>query len=338
MTYNIEEDGTWEERSLNLLDESDINQQFSTEKDRKKGEGKHKTKWMIRPMAIPRVILELQDESSRETALRCLSSFLIEIREENPVMYNETGYMLYYSFGTMSILLQEILAFLRKMVEGSLKYRSIKRIANVLTLIQSIAANSATREKLVDSQVPIFLLPVIKFKSPSEDFDNICAVALSVIGILCQAKEPKIIKWAVDNQISEACWSCTDAGNELTRVIGFHILEAILRNEYGMSYICSPMCDDLLTGLMKAWREMITILAKNQDYSPRLVFHVLRCYMLLCVHIRGFSAVLSYLPDPMLDGTFNKSAEKFPIIGRLLYELLMTIGGNVRQLQTHAFK
>ncbi|XP_026406642.1 cell differentiation protein rcd1-like isoform X2 [Papaver somniferum] len=294
---------------------------------------------MIRPMAIPRVILELQDESSRETALRCLSRFLIEIREENPRMYNDAGHMLYYSFGTMSILLQEILAFLRKMVEGSLKYRSIKRIANVLTLIQanrlfSIAANSATREKLIDSQVPIFLLPVIKFKGPLEDFDNICAVALSVIGIMCQAREPKIIKWAVDNQISEACWSCTDTGNELTRVIGMHILEAILRNEYGMSYICSPMCDDLLTGLMKAWREMITILAKSQDYSPRLVFHVLRCYMLLCVHD---SAVLSYLLDPMLDGTFIESAEKFPIIGRLLDELLMTIGGNVQQLQTHAF-
>ncbi|KAI3841605.1 hypothetical protein MKX03_015520 [Papaver bracteatum] len=337
MTYNIEEDGTWEERSLNLLAESDFNRQFSPEKDRKKGEGKLKTKWMIRPMAIPRVILELQDESSRETALRCLSRFLIEIREENPRMYNDAGHMLYYSFGTMSILLQEILAFLRKMVKGSLKYRSIKRIANVLTLIQSIAANSATREKLIDSQVPIFLLPVIKFKSPLEDFDNLCAVALSVIGIMCQAREPKIIKWAVDNQISEACWSCTDTGNELTRVIGMHILEAILRNEYGMSYICSPMCDDLLTGMMKAWREMITILAKNQDYSPRLVFHVLRCYMLLSVHDRGFSAVLSYLPDPMLDGTFIESAEKFPIIGRLLDELRMTIGGNVQQLQTHAF-
>lgn len=111
--------------------------EFSREKDRKKGEGKLKTKWMIRPMAIPRVILELQDESSRETALRCLSRFLIEIREENPRMYNDAGHMLYYSFGTMSILLQEILAFLRKMVEGSLKYRSIKRIANVLTLIQA---------------------------------------------------------------------------------------------------------------------------------------------------------------------------------------------------------
>ncbi|XP_026406643.1 CCR4-NOT transcription complex subunit 9-like isoform X3 [Papaver somniferum] len=290
---------------------------------------------MIRPMAIPRVILELQDESSRETALRCLSRFLIEIREENPRMYNDAGHMLYYSFGTMSILLQEILAFLRKMVEGSLKYRSIKRIANVLTLIQanrlfSIAANSATREKLIDSQVPIFLLPVIKFKGPLEDFDNICAVALSVIGIMCQAREPKIIKWAVDNQISEACWSCTDTGNELTRVIGMHILEAILRNEYG-----GETSD--LSNLVLSCSPKITILAKSQDYSPRLVFHVLRCYMLLCVHDRGFSAVLSYLLDPMLDGTFIESAEKFPIIGRLLDELLMTIGGNVQQLQTHAF-
>ncbi|MCL7030652.1 hypothetical protein MKW94_005589 [Papaver nudicaule] len=333
MEYNIEEDGTWEERSLDLLVESDMKRQFPTEK------GKYKTKWMTKPMAIPRVILGLQDESSREAALRCLSKFLIEIREENPLMYHDAGFILYYSFGTMCILLQEILSFLKQMVDRSLNYRSIKRIANVLTLIQNIAANSATREKLVSSQVPIFLLPVIKFESPSEDMHNIRAVALSVIGILCQAREPKIIKWAVDTQISEACLSCTYTGNELTRVIGMHILEAILRNEYGISYICSPMCDDLLTGLMKAWREMITYLAKYQDYSPRLVFHVLRCYMLLCVHVRGFSAVLSYLPDPMLDGTFNKSAEKFPIIGRLLYELRMTIGrkAKVQLLQTHAF-
>ncbi|KAL6962243.1 hypothetical protein U1Q18_037199, partial [Sarracenia purpurea var. burkii] len=36
---------------------------------------------MKRPMAIPEVILELQDKTLRESAIRSLSTFLLEARE-----------------------------------------------------------------------------------------------------------------------------------------------------------------------------------------------------------------------------------------------------------------
>ncbi|KAI8020641.1 hypothetical protein LOK49_LG04G01222 [Camellia lanceoleosa] len=75
----VEEEEPWEERTLHLLYNSKIDQDFSIAKVQKSGRKKHKVRWMSkRAMAIPQVIIELQDQALRESTLRCLSTFLLE--------------------------------------------------------------------------------------------------------------------------------------------------------------------------------------------------------------------------------------------------------------------
>ncbi|CAL5425749.1 unnamed protein product [Camellia sinensis] len=58
----------------------DIYDDFSIAKVQKSGRKKHKVRWMSkRAMAIPQVIIELQDQALRECTLRCLSTFLLEL-------------------------------------------------------------------------------------------------------------------------------------------------------------------------------------------------------------------------------------------------------------------
>ncbi|XP_019054659.1 PREDICTED: cell differentiation protein RCD1 homolog isoform X2 [Nelumbo nucifera] len=336
--HELQED-QWEERTLNLLADSKIDQEFSAAKSQKRGRRKHSLKWMRTPMAIPEVILELQEEKLRETALRCLSTFLIERREEDPENYYRTGFLLYHSCGTMAILVQvsaktsfthhvcilfirkpkkeirevvcslkqEMVAFFQKMTDGSLNIRSSKRLANVITLLQSIAANHETRWKLVKSRVPNFLVPLILFQSPLETRDR------------------KVIKWAIESNMVGICQISIKNGNELSKVIGMHILEAILQDWSGICYICSPRNNHLL-GLMETWDNLVALLAVYQDFSPRLLFHIIRCYVLLCNHMRGFNIVMAKLPKPLLDGSFQDMLEEFPVIRSLLHHLLLTIG------------
>ncbi|KAJ4957651.1 hypothetical protein NE237_024762 [Protea cynaroides] len=315
-----------EERTLNLLDDFEIDQELSASKSNKKGRRKHSMKWMKTPMAIPEVMVELQDQELRETALRCLSSFLIEKRKEDPENYNRTGYLLYNSCGTMAILLQEVIMFYGMMNDGSLNVRSAKRLANVLTLFQSIAANPETRQKFVNSHVPNYLIPLILFETTLETFDIVRAMALSVIGILCQAREPKIIQWAINSDMVEVCQISIQIGNELSKVIAMHILEAILQDWSGVSYICSPTSDDLLKGLMETWGRLVAYLAEDQDFSPRLLFHIIRCAVLLCKHRRGFNIVMDNLPVQITDGSFQDMLEEFPVIRCLLDELSLIVG------------
>ncbi|KAK6942366.1 Plant self-incompatibility S1 [Dillenia turbinata] len=310
-------DQSWEDRTLNLLQNSNIDLEIGSAKSRKKGK-KHKVRWMKRPMAIPEVIIELQSTELREAALRCLSTFLLEKREEDPENYYRTGYLLYNSCSTMAILLQEVLAFYQMMEEDSLNVRACKRLANVLTLFQCIAANKETRLKFVSTSVPNFLLPIILFKAPLEVFENVQAVALSVIGILCQAGEPNIIQWAVENDMVELCWISIEFGNELSKVIGMHILEAILKDKSGIKYLCSETSEYLLRGLIRVWEHLVCLLAVDQEFSPRLLFHIVRCYVLLCSDERGLKMVSENLPKPITDGSFDNISEEFPIIGQLV--------------------
>ncbi|XP_042490893.1 CCR4-NOT transcription complex subunit 9-like isoform X2 [Macadamia integrifolia] len=315
----------WEERTLNLLHDSNIDQELSATKSRKRGRKKHSMKWMKTPMAIPEVIVELQEQELRETALRCLSSFLVEKREEDPENYSRTGYFLYNSCGTVAILLQEVIMFYGKMMDGSLNVRSAKRLANVLTLLQSIAANPETRQNFVNSCFPNYLILLVLFETQLEVYEIVRAMALSVVGILCQAREPKIIQWAIKNDMVEVCRVSIQIGNELSKVIAMHILEAILQDWSGISYICSPTRDKLLKGLMETLARLVAYLAEDQDFSPRLLFHILRCSFLLCRHRRGYNIVMDNLPVQIMDVSFQDLLE-FPVIQCLLDQLSLAVG------------
>ncbi|PSS08212.1 Cell differentiation protein [Actinidia chinensis var. chinensis] len=255
---------------------------------------------MKRPMAIPEIILELQDQSLRESAIRCLSTFLLEKREEDPEDYHRTAFLLYHSCCTLTVLLQEVLVFSHLVVDGGMTIRA--------------------------SCVLNFVVPLVRFEVPSEIYEIVRAVALSVIGILCQAREPEVIMWALESNMVEVCWISIEIGSELSKVIGMHILEAILQDDLGMSYICSPACDHLLKNLMNTWDHLVTFLAADQDSSPRLLFHIIRGYVLLCTHVGGFSIVLENLPDSITNGSFDDLIAEFPVIRNLLQQLLVSLG------------
>ncbi|KAL4204283.1 hypothetical protein AMTRI_Chr01g108990 [Amborella trichopoda] len=321
------QDHLWQEHTLALLHNHGIGQGLHDLSQIKKIWRKHKLQWMQRrPMEIPEVILDLQREENREYALRCLSSFLILRREDDPENYQRAGFFLFNSCATMTILLQELVSAYWKMVDGSLTVRETRRLGNVLTLFQSMAANNETRLKFVQAFIPNFLVPLILFESTEEAYENIRGMSLSVIGIICQEREPDIIKWAVDNNIVEICRRGIQIGGELSKVIAMHIIEAILQDKSGISYICKPEADHLLKNLLETWEHMVMVLSVNKDHSPRLLFHIIRCYVLLCTDTRGFNMLIDYLPEPITNNSFQQITEEFPVIRRMLEQLLMNTG------------
>lgn len=97
--------------------------------------------------------------------------------------------------------------------------------------------------------------------------------------------------------------------------IAMHILEAILQDSFGIQHICNPISDHILKALIRGWDQLVklmnweknfitfcnisiplsdqfivlikvTLLAADQDFSPRLLFHIIRCYILLSTNKR----------------------------------------------------
>ncbi|PKI52805.1 hypothetical protein CRG98_026805 [Punica granatum] len=279
-----EEPWDWEEISLNLLRPSDI---YSAQ--RNSGRKRHRLRWMVKPRAVPQLILKLQDPTERESALRMLSSYLFEKREEEPENYYMVGLLLYYSCGTMTLLIQELIVVYVTIILGNMTERAAMRLINAIILFQCIAANKLTRQKIVSFQMANLLVPLVMHQSPLKVYDNVRAVALSVIGIICQDRELEMIDWAIQSDILEVCWLSIETGNELTKVV--------------------------------------KIMAAYGSCLPRLLFHIIRCYILLCRESRGYDIVKEAVASPLLDGTFSNILKKYyPLIWGLLQQLLLIVG------------
>ncbi|KAJ7566478.1 hypothetical protein O6H91_02G104900 [Diphasiastrum complanatum] len=268
---------------------------------------------MKRPMAVSEVILELQDSLLRENALRCLSAHLIERREQDFEFYRNAGFFIYNSCGTVAILLQEILSVYPKLDTQELNIRGSKRLANVLTLLQSVASNEETRGLLVKAHIPNYLIPFILSEHTEEVYENVRAISLSVIGIVCQS------------DIVQVCLHAMQIGSELSKVIAMYILEALLQNDHSLAAICDPACG-LLTNIVEMCSNMVKVLAAVQDFSPRLLFHIIRCFILLSQHPVALDLLRERLPIQLQNSTFLDLAKEFPMLGQLLHQLLLNTG------------
>lgn len=107
----------------------------------------------------------------------------------------------------------------------------------------------------VSASIPNFLIPLIQCTNEIELFDNIRAIALSVLGILCQvlfifsasllilgiqyscmwiklfslkAREPTVIKWAIESNMLDVCSYIIDKGSELTKVVNSPLFSFLL--------------------------------------------------------------------------------------------------------------
>lgn len=87
---------------------------------------------------IHQLIVDLMDPALRETALLELS----KKREQ----FDDLALVLWYSFGIMAVLLQEIVAVYPLLSPPSLTAHASNRVCNALALLQCVASHGETRQ------------------------------------------------------------------------------------------------------------------------------------------------------------------------------------------------
>ncbi|KAL3683085.1 hypothetical protein R1sor_001107 [Riccia sorocarpa] len=292
-----------------------------SEKTRKRGELRHKGHFMKRPMTLAEVIEELKHPELRENALRCLSGRLIELgyalrmfrsgwkeqkREADEDFYREAGYFLYPSSGTMAVLLQEMISVYDKFNGKDLKVRALKQLANVITLLQTIAAaNEETREASdtgtalteyscpTTAGIPSYMRPFIMAAYTEEVYENIRSLSLSVTNILCQ--------------------------------LAMAVMESIFYSSDGVSAICD-VDECSLPRFFKFSGDLVRTLSQAHGHSPRLLFAIVRVYLLLCRNIRALEILSDVLPRELQDSTFDDLKKEYPRFNYLIHQLLLLTG------------
>jgi CCR4-NOT transcription complex subunit 9 len=153
----------------------------------------------------------------------------------------------------------------------------------------------------LQANIPIFLYPFLQTTaSRTRPFEYLRLTSLGVIGALVKTDEQDVISFLLSTEIIPLCLKIMENGTELSKTVATFILQKILMDETGLAYICQTY--ERFSHVAKVLGLMVFNLAKEQ--SPRLLKHVVRCFLRLSDNQKAKEALRSCLPDQLRDNTF----------------------------------
>ncbi|CAJ0586716.1 unnamed protein product, partial [Mesorhabditis spiculigera] len=242
---------------------------------------------------IIQLIIDLRDPKKREEVLLNLS----KKRDAIP----EMAIWLWHSFGTIACLLQEVIAIYPCVIPSTLTAAQSNRVCNALALMQCVASHKDTRGPFLAAHIPLFLYPFLHTTKPSRPFEYLRLTSLGVIGALVKTDEKEVIQFLLSTEIIPLCLRIMEQGTELSKTVATFILQKILLDDTGLSYICQTY--ERFSHVAMILGKMVIKLTKEP--SSRLLKHVVRCYSRLSENQRARQALRQCLPDQLRDETFK---------------------------------
>jgi CCR4-NOT transcription complex subunit 9 len=239
-------------------------------------------------------INELNNADTRENAL-------LELGKKREVV-PDLATMLWYSFGSITALLHEIITVYPTINPPTLSAYQSNRVCNALALLQCIASHHETRGAFLAANIPSFLYPFLHTTptSKTRPFEYLRLTSLGVIGALVKTDEEQVINFLLTTEIIPLCLRIMESGSELSKTVATFILQKILLDDTGLCYICQTY--DRFSHVAIILGKMVIQLAKEP--SARLLKHVIRCYLRLSDNPRAKEALRQCLPDQLKDNTF----------------------------------
>ncbi|MCJ1328227.1 Cell differentiation protein rcd1 [Thelotrema lepadinum] len=262
-------------------------------------------------------VAELLNGSSREQALMELS----KKREQVP----ELALIIWYSFGVMTTLLQEIITVYPLLNPSQLTAAASNRVCNALALLQCVASHNETRGLFLSAHIPLFLYPFLNTTSKSRPFEYLRLTSLGVIGALVKNDSTEVINFLLSTEIIPLCLRIMETGSELSKTVAIFIVQKILLDDLGLSYVCHTYERFYAVGTVLS--NMVMQLVEQQ--TVRLLKHVVRCFLRLSDNARAREALRQCLPEPLRDATFSPVLRDDAATKRCLAQLLINLSDNV---------
>ena len=228
---------------------------------------------------------QLKDESTRVKALEELSQ-----RRES---FTDLALYIWYSTGTVVILLQEIIQTYQILSNPpKLTINISNRLCSVLALFQCIASHPETKIPFLQAQILIFLYPFLNTLNKAKPYEYIRLTALGVIGSLIKIDSSIVIEYLLNTEIIPLCLRIMERGSELSKTVACFIVQKIISDDGGLKYICEK------NERLDAINSVLSFMLKNKP-SIRLLKHIIRAYNKLAENENGKKLLKLKLPPEM---------------------------------------
>ncbi len=235
------------------------------------------------------LVYQLTNIDQRELALVELSK-----RREN---YPDLAPILWYSYGTMTALLQEIISVYPLLSPPALNPNTSNRVCNALALLQCIASHPETKSKMLAAYIPYYLYPYLNTVSRQREFEFLRLTSLGVIGALVKVDDTEVVTYLLNTEIIPLCLRIMENGSELSKTVATFVVQKVLLDDTGLAHMCQTA--ERFFALSSVLATMVTKLTEQP--SVRLLKHIVRCYLRLSEHPTAREALKRCLPEVFRD-------------------------------------
>jgi CCR4-NOT transcription complex subunit 9 len=106
-----------------------------------------------------------------------------------------------------------------------------------------------------------------------------------------------VISYLLGTEIVPLCLRIMEIGNELSKTVSIFIIQKIILDNYGLSYICQT--EQRLNALLDHF-ESILYLPSEPGKATRILKHTIRCYLRLTEDERGLKVLQKRCPEDIL--------------------------------------
>jgi CCR4-NOT transcription complex subunit 9 len=252
----------------------------------------------------------------REKALLELSKSREEIKDLAP--------MLWHYPAAIAALLQEIVGVYPTLNPPSLTAMASNRVCNALALLQCIASHPDTRTLFLAAQIPLYLYPFLNTVVKHRPYEYLRLTSLGVIGALVKVDDTNVVDFLLSTEIIPLCLRIMETGSDLSKTVATFIVQKILFDPQGLKYICdqSPRFFAVSTVLGNMVRALVT------TKSPRLLKHIIRCYLRLADNEQARAQLRAQggLPAALTDGSLEPQLKQDEACRKWLQQLLTILG------------
>ncbi|XP_049851241.1 CCR4-NOT transcription complex subunit 9-like [Schistocerca gregaria] len=252
---------------------------------------------------IYQLVYELSLPEKRATAMQ----ELCKIRDLPPVS-EILAPIMWNSFGTIASLLQEIICVYPTLTSLRLaKYRT-GRVCNAVSLLQVIAQHSHTRVPFFQANILMFLYPLLNTTFKHRSFEYMRLTSLGVIGAVVKGDESEVINFLLSTELIPLCLRIMENGSDLSKTLATFIVEKILVDENGLNYVCATSLrfrsvEAVLANMILQIQQPRQYPADGTDQRPRLLKHIIRCYLRLTDKNSIREELKKCLPSAFIDGS-----------------------------------
>ena len=184
---------------------------------------------------ISKYILALKNDETRDEAMKNLHSY-----NKNPS--EKIGLYLWYSGGTMAVLLQELIKlyqYLPPYNSKKITNESYNKAIQIAFFFECVAINSQTKKELIESGILVYIFPFLSIVPNSRNSLMIRTLTLRMFHTLIDKKlDIETFNILKQHQIMITLLKIVSNGKELDKKIACHIMKIIISNDMGLEYFC----------------------------------------------------------------------------------------------------